>query len=95
MTAAWTDEAHEIVSHFTSHMPHGVRARYETKVREMLTMSVSQGDHDQVMQATKVCINVMWSMWDEARRESAGATLGGTIVPPSKPSIPGGEALNF
>jgi hypothetical protein len=31
-----TDQQREIVAHFTSHMPLGVRATYETKVIEML-----------------------------------------------------------
>jgi hypothetical protein len=76
MTMALTDEAHEIVVHFTSHMPLDVRAMYETTVREMLKRTkfpnekLEQCDDDEAMQATQACVNVMWMLWEQARRES-------------------------
>jgi hypothetical protein len=83
MTMVLTDEQHTIVSHFTRHMPLGVRARYEAQVREMLKRNAIPNENskreegtivvpfrhgdDEVMQATRVCIDVMWMMWSQAR----------------------------
>jgi hypothetical protein len=87
MTMMLTDEAREIVLHFTSHMPPGARARYEAKVREMLKQRhgevhlTSQREDDEAIQATHVCTTVMAMLWDEAKRR-----FGSVVTASPKPS---------
>jgi len=93
MTMTLTDEQQTIASHFTQHMPLGVRARYEAKVCEMLNefsssgAEVPQREDDEAMQAPCACVDVMWSMWDEARRESVDhVATSGNLAPGGRSS---------
>jgi hypothetical protein len=80
MTVALTDEAREIVVHFTSHMPIDVRATYEAKVREMLKhrhdCHCAVTIDDEAIRATHVCTTVMWMLWSQARSEFKIAPAG-------------------
>jgi hypothetical protein len=91
-----TDQALEVVAHFTRHIPSGVREVYEAKVREMLKhrheghrsyiITPNEHEDDDVAQATCACVNVMWMLWSQARSEFQIAPVGLEVPPGGRSS---------